>query len=90
MVRSWARKESDLQFMADAKQIPAGDPPPLNLIEEALVNRQEFAAIELQTQLLYALVDQVTLSIALLMLSSTTYILNHCILVPYSMRLGLI
>jgi len=62
VVRSWARKEHELinhihppcQLATDMP----GTPPPLELIEEALVKRQEFAAIEVQTQLLYALVDQ--------------------------------
>ena len=66
VVQSWARKEHEVKSESQAGEeeegacrTPAGVPPSLQLIEDALVSRQEFAAIEVQTQLLYALVDQV-------------------------------
>lgn len=77
VVLRWARRLQDVpaQWKGDLKQQqqegdaceePAGDPPPLELVEEALVSRQEFAAIEVQTQLLLALVDQVSCSLMLI------------------------
>lgn len=42
-----------------AGDVLPGSPPPLALVEAALVHRQQFAALEVQSQLLYALVDQV-------------------------------
>ena len=37
-----------------------GLPPPAGLLEEALAAKADFAAVELQTQILYSAVDQVS------------------------------
>lgn len=72
----WARKEHEVELGAEGGAERGGEQPPLQLIEEALVSRQEFAAIEVQTQLLYALVDQVRCSLVIFHNSS-------CQLSPY-------
>jgi hypothetical protein len=73
VVQSWARREHEVGVGVEGGCAPGrrgaaeppggavlpGEPPALQLIEEALLDRQEFAALEVQTQLLYALVDQV-------------------------------
>ena len=59
VIQAWARKYPETRAVQKSSDIPGGQPPPLELIKEEFSYRSDFAAIEIQNQLLYALVDQV-------------------------------